>query len=174
MTDPKRRMDDSETIPTPADETRAKAFCEEFAYSYIEDLPYLLAEVRAEERARHESLLKDVYAAVETERANAAALRNVLEDCHAHDLYVSDGAEASAAYRRAHGQDFGRTKDQSATDHARSVRAKCSLSYGQRVPSCRPVETVPKSFYVNWSRISTRPNGTTPWISIANGSIHLR
>ena len=63
-------------------------------------------------------------------KADAAALRNVLEDCHAHDLYVSEGAEASRLYVRSHGSDWGRVKDESAYDHEVSMRAAISGELG--------------------------------------------
>jgi hypothetical protein len=67
--------------------------------------------------------LHQTQSSLDEARADAAALRNVLEDCHAHDIYASgDGAEASRLYRRAHGADFGRVKDVSAADHDASMR----------------------------------------------------
>jgi hypothetical protein len=62
--------------------------------------------------------------------ADAAALRNVLEDCHAHDLYVSEGRVSSELYRRSHGSDFGRVADESAHDHEVSMRDAVSGKLG--------------------------------------------
>ena len=81
-----------------------------------------MAEVRAESGVKESQ--------IERAEAQAAALRNVLEDCHAHDLYVSEGAEASRLFRKAHGSDWGRVKDESAHDHDRSMRAAISGELG--------------------------------------------
>jgi|GEM_PF-4832741 hypothetical protein len=76
------------------------------------------------------SQLSAARESAEKAEADAAALRNVLEDCHAHDLYVGDGAEASRLYRKSHGADFGREKDESAHDHDVSMRAAVAGQLG--------------------------------------------
>jgi hypothetical protein len=52
-------------------------------------------------------------------RGDAAALRRVIEDCHAHDLYVLDGDAGVNAYRKHHP---GVRTDESAGDHYDSCR----------------------------------------------------
>lgn len=59
---------------------------------------------------------------VERLEAQVASLRRVLVDCHAHDVYVVDGASRADAYRKFHGDSFGRPEDVSVADHLRSVK----------------------------------------------------
>lgn len=75
--------------------------------------------------------MSTILDALEKAEADAAALRNVLEDCHAHDIYANgDGAVAAELYRKSHGSDFGRVKDQNAHDHGVSMRKAVSGELG--------------------------------------------
>jgi hypothetical protein len=95
--------------------------------------PRAVASTLAAERARREDVEAELVAVLaerDEARAQAAAMRNVLEDCHAHDLYVRDGSAGLDAYRKAHGTDYGRVRDESAHDHERSVRAAVDGTLG--------------------------------------------